>query len=286
MQGPARTRLLVIGGAEDKVGPARVLRRFVRLAGGAQARILILPTASMVEDEVVETYRTAFGRIGAAEVTAIRPTNRAEADDGALVGQLAAATGIFMTGGNQLKLAQLVVGSALGDAIVDAHRRGVVVAGTSAGASIMSAHMIALGEEGVTPRQRASQLSAGLGLLPGVIVDQHFDQRSRYGRLLSMVALSPHLIGMGIDENTAALVTDGRRVEVVGAGAVFVVDAARAVTNAAEAREGAPVLVSGATVHTLPTGARFDLKERALEKFAPRRVAAAVAALPGGARRR
>jgi cyanophycinase len=150
----------------------------------------------------------------------------------------------------------------------------------------MSAHMIALGDEGITPRQRASQLSAGLGLLPGVIVDQHFDQRSRYGRLLSMVALSPHLIGMGIDEDTAALITDGRRVEVVGAGAVFVVDAARAVTNAADAPESAPVLVSGATVHTLPTGAHFDLKERALEKFAPRRVDPAVAALPGGARRR
>src|SRR6478735_11569426 len=115
MQGPPRTRLLVIGGAEDKVGPARVLRRFVRLAGGAQARILVLPTASMVEDEMVETYRVAFGRIGVDQVTAVQPTSRAAADDPALAAQVDAATGIFMTGGNQLKLAQLVVGTALGN---------------------------------------------------------------------------------------------------------------------------------------------------------------------------
>jgi cyanophycinase len=146
-----------------------------------------------------------------------------------------------------------------------------VVAGTSAGASIMSTHMISLGEEGVTPRQRSSQLSAGLGLLPAVIIDQHFDQRSRYGRLLSLVALSPSLLGMGIDEDTAALVSDERTLEVLGAGAVFVVDAGSAVTNAPDARQGAPLLVSGATVHTLPAGARFDLTARRLEAFVEKR---------------
>lgn len=267
----ARRRLLVIGGAEDKLGRCRVLRRFVRLAGGAGARLVVIPTASSVEDEMVLVYDEVFRRLGAADVRAVRPQSRLEAELPALAGALDDATGIFLTGGNQLKLSQVVAGTALGHAVRAAYERGVVVAGTSAGASIMSAHMISLGEEGVTPRQRASQLSAGLGLLPDVIVDQHFDQRARYGRLLSLVALSPSLLGMGIDEDTAALVTDDYLVEVVGSGAVFVVDASRALTDAREARQGAPLLVSGAVVHTLPAGARFDLRTRTVRAYVQRR---------------
>ncbi|GAB3594223.1 cyanophycinase [Angustibacter peucedani] len=266
-----RKRLLIIGGAEDKLGPARVLRRFVRLAGGTDARVVVIPTASSVEDEMVVVYRSVFQRLGVPTVTAVRPQTRTEADDPELAAALDDATGVFMTGGNQLKLAQVVAGTAVGDAVLAAYERGAVVAGTSAGASIMSSHMISMGDEGVTPRQRASQLSVGLGLLPQVIVDQHFDQRSRYGRLLSLVALSPSLLGMGIDEDTAALVTDGRSVEVLGSGAVFVVDATHALTNAHEARQGSAVLVSGAVVHALPAGARFDLRERRLEQFVERR---------------
>ncbi len=267
-----RKRLLIIGGAEDKLGAARLLRRFVRLAGGPEARVVVIPTASSVEDEMVVVYRTVFERLGAAEVVAVRPQSRTEADDAELAAVLEGATGVFMTGGNQLKLAQVVAGTAVGDGVLAAYERGAVVAGTSAGASIMSSHMISMGDEGVTPRQRASQLSVGLGLLPEVIVDQHFDQRSRYGRLMSLVALSPSLLGMGIDEDTAALVTDGRTVEVLGQGAVFVVDATHAVTNAHEARQGSAVLVSGAVVHALPAGARFDLRERALQHFVERNV--------------
>ena len=121
----------------------------------------------------------------------------------------------------------------------------------SAGASIVSDFMISMGDEGVTPRQRASQISAGLGLLRGVVVDQHFDQRARYGRLMSVIAPSPHLLGVGIDEDTAMVVSDGRTFEVRGSGAVFVLDCRHAVTDAADARAGAPVLVSGATVQIL-----------------------------------
>ena len=132
----------------------------------------------------------------------------------------------------------------------------------------MSDFMISMGDEGITPRQRGSQLSAGLGLLPGVVVDQHFDQRSRYGRLLSVVAPSPHLLGIGIDEDTAIVVRDRREFTVHGAGAVFVLDcrSAHAPTRRRPGR-GHPVLVSGATVHTLPAGATFDLVDRRLSDF-------------------
>ena len=267
MVATVHTCLLIIGGAEDKLGRATVLRRFVRLAGGRNARIVVIPTASSFPDEAVQTYTTAFGRLGAHEVVVVNPRSRTAAAGGALVKAIDHATGVFMTGGNQLKLSQLFVGTPLADAIGRAHQRGAVVAGTSAGASIMSQFMISLGPDGVTPRQRTSQLTSGLGLLPGVIIDQHFDQRARYGRLMSLVASSPNLLGMGIDEDTAAEVRDGRRLTVVGSGAVFVVDAREAVSDVPQARRHAPLLISGAVVHSLPSGATFDLHTAQLVGF-------------------
>ncbi len=267
MASTVHTSLLIIGGAEDKVGRATVLRRFVRLAGGRRARIVVIPTASSLPAEAVEAYTTIFTRLGAPQVVAVDPPARPAAVADTLVQAVDNATGVFMTGGNQLKLSQRLVGTPLADAISRAHQRGAVVAGTSAGASVMSLFMISLGADGVTPRQRSGQLTSGLGLLPGVIVDQHFDQRARYGRLMSLVAGSPNLLGMGIDEDTAAEIRDGRRLTVMGSGAVFVVDARGAVSDAPEARRDAPLLVSGAVVHSLPTGATFDLLTARLTGF-------------------
>ena len=261
------TCLLIIGGAEDKVGRATILRRFVRLAGGRNARLVIIPSASSLAEETVETYTSAFGRLGARTVDVVNPRSRQAAAAAELVAAMDNATGVFITGGNQLKLAQLFVGTPLADAIFRAHERGAVVAGTSAGASIMSQFMISLGADGVTPRQRTSQLTSGLGLLPGVIIDQHFDERGRYGRLMSLVASSPNLFGMGIDEDTAAEVRDGHELTVVGVGAVFVVDARQAVSDVPEARQHAPLLISGAVVHSLPAGAKFDLHTAQLMGF-------------------
>jgi len=267
MARPVHTSLLVIGGAEDKVGRATVLRRFVRLAGGRNARIVVIPTASAFPDQAVEAYMTTFSRLGAPAVVVVDPPSRPAAAAEALVQAIDDATGVFITGGNQLKLAQLFLGTPLADAISRAYARGAVVAGTSAGASIMSRFMISLGDDGVTPRQRVSQLTSGLGLLPDVIVDQHFDQRARYGRLMSLVASSPNLLGIGIDEDTAAEVRDGRKLSVLGSGAVFVIDARGAVSDVPVARRHAPLLVSGAVVHSLPTGATFDLQTATLISF-------------------
>jgi len=271
MAASVHTSLLVIGGAEDKAGQATVLRRFVRLAGGRKARIAVIPTASSLADEVLETYATVFSRLGAAEIVAVDPPSRRDAAGEALAQAIDQATGVFMAGGNQLKLSQRFVGTPLADAVSRAHERGAVVAGTSAGASIMSQFMISLGADGVTPRQRTGQLTSGLGLLPDIIVDQHFDQRARYGRLMSMVAGSPNLLGMGIDEDTAAEVRNGRYLTVLGTGAVFIVDARTAVSNIDEARRHAPLLISGAVVHSLPTGATFDLHNAQLTGFVEKR---------------
>ncbi len=264
---PQPRTLLVIGGAEDKRRRTVVLKRFVRLAGGRDARIVVIPTASAMAEEAFEVYRSVFGRLHVVDVEMVDPQTRAEAADPDLVALIDRATGVFVTGGNQLKLGQLVVGTPVNAALTRAYRRGAVISGTSAGASVLSQFMISMGDEGISPRQRTSQLTAGLGLLPGVILDQHFGQRTRYARLLSLVAGSPSLLGVGIDEDTAAEIVDERMLTVVGSGAVYVVNGRDAVSDAHEARRDAPLMVSGAVVHSLPYGATFDLDRVELVEF-------------------
>lgn len=270
--------LFIIGGAEDRVGRASLLRHFVKISGGKHSRIVLIPTASSFQAEVVAAYTEVLTRLGVPEVTVVNPGSRAEARDPEAAAAIDNATGIFVSGGSQLRLSQFLPGTPLGDALHRAHSRGAVVAGTSAGASIMSEFMISMGDEGITPVQRTSQLSAGLGLLPNVIVDQHFGQRSRYGRLMSVVASSPHLLGIGIDEDTAIEVRHGREFVVHGSGGVFVIDCQNATTDAPEARRGAPMLVSGAVVHALPAGATFDLDKVQLTDFVEKHPDVAVSA--------
>ncbi|WP_228266365.1 cyanophycinase [Ornithinimicrobium ciconiae] len=259
--------LLVIGGAEDKRRRVVVLKRFVRLAGARDAKIVVIPTASSLAEEAFEVYQSVFGRQHVSDISLVNPQTRLAAAEPDLIEAIDNATGIFLTGGNQLKLGQLIVGTPVHEAITRAYHRGAVVAGTSAGASVLSQFMISMGEEGVAPRQRVSQLSAGLGLLPGVILDQHFGQRTRYARLLSLIAASPSLLGVGIDEDTAAEVVNERTMTVVGSGAVYVVDARAAVSDAHEARRDAPLMVSGAVVHSLPYGSCFNLEAAQLTDF-------------------
>jgi cyanophycinase len=236
---------MAIGGAEDKLGRRTVLKTFVSMAGGSNAKIAVVPTASTLGPEVVEVYDALFRKLGARDVVAARPESREEAEDPDVVGLLDDVTGIFMTGGNQLKLSGIVTGTAFGQAIRAAHERGAVVGGTSAGASIQSSHMVAFGTGGTTPKQRMTQLAAGLGLARDVVIDQHFAQRNRYGRLLMLVAQNPGLLGIGVDEDTGAVITDEDGVQllgVVGRGVVTIVDGHNVVSNAHDARRTAPLL--------------------------------------------
>jgi cyanophycinase len=256
--------LFAIGGAEARVRRPRVLEAFVAAAGGSRAQIAVVSSASSLGVEVVEVYRGVFLSLGVRQVISLRPESRAEAHDPDLVEPLGNVSAIFLTGGNQLKLSSFITGTPFGDAIREAYQRGTVVGGTSAGASVLAEHMIAFGVGGATPKQRMSQLSAGLGLLRGVVIDQHFEQRNRYGRLLSLVAQSPSLLGLGIDEDTAAVIHDESRLEVIGRGAVTVVDGQSLVSNAFVAKRTTPLLVSGVVLHVLPAGSQFDLTSRTL----------------------
>ena len=264
----SRGDLIVIGGAEDKLGKRTILSEFVRRSGGEQARIAVVPTASSLGEEIVDVYAALFEKLGAGEVYGVRPQDREQASDPALVADLERATGIFMTGGNQLKLSTVVAGTPFGQAILDARERGTTIGGTSAGASIQSSHMVAFGPGGSTPKQRMTQVAAGLGLVGNCVIDQHFAQRNRYGRLLMIVSQSPQLLGLGIDEDTAAVITteaDGRELlRVAGRGSVTIFDGTHMVTNAHEAKERRPILASGVVLHVLPSGSQFDLGNRTL----------------------
>jgi cyanophycinase len=268
--------VIIIGGAEDKVRDRVILSRFATLAGGRDATVVVISTASSLGELAGERYKQVLGELGVAKVRAIHAVTRAQADDETVAMALRGATGIFMTGGNQLRLSSTIGGTRLADAVLEQFRRGAVVAGTSAGASAMSSHMIAFGASGATPKHRMAQIAAGLGVLPGVIIDQHFQQRNRLGRLLSLIAQNPSLLGLGVDEDTAGVVGPDHVMEVIGRGSITVVDGSHSETDAWEVKGHRPLMISGVVLHSLPSGYRFDLQRR------ERIVAPTLHALPGG----
>jgi len=268
--------VIVIGGAEDKVRDRVILGRFCELAGGSDGIVAVISTASSMGYEAGERYREIFSGLGIATVRPLHAMTRSQANDEGYVRHVRDATGIFLTGGNQLRLSSTIGGTLLADAVLERFRAGAVVAGTSAGASAMSSHMIAFGASGGTPKHRMAALAAGLGVLPSVIVDQHFQQRNRYGRLLSVIAQNPSLLGLGVDEDTAGVVGPDGVMEVIGRGSVTIVDGAHAETDAWNVHGHRPVMISGVILHALPSGYRFDLRRR-------QRIATPdLKALPGG----
>jgi cyanophycinase len=258
----AEGHVIVIGGAEDKVRERVILTRFVALAGGPDARIAVISTASSLGPLAGEMYRRVFTELGAADVQPIHAMTRAQASDAGAARIVRQSTGVFMTGGNQLRLSSTIGGTSLAQAVVKQHREGAVVAGTSAGASAMSSHMVAFGASGATPKQRMVQMAAGLGLLPGVIVDQHFEQRNRLGRLLAIIAQNPSLLGLGIDEDTAGVVGPDMVMEVIGRRSVTIIDGSGSETDAWEVKAHRPLMISNVVLHSLPSGYRFDIERR------------------------
>ena len=258
----AEGHVIVIGGAEDKVRERVILNRFVALAGGTDARICVISTASSLGPQAGEMYQRVFGELGVRQVHPMHATSRAQANDDSAARAVRDASGIFLTGGNQLRLSSTIGGTRLSQAILDAHLQGVVVAGTSAGASAMSTHMVAFGASGGSPKQRMAQMAAGLGVLPGVIVDQHFQQRNRLGRLLAIIAQNPSLLGIGVDEDTAGVVGPDHVLEVIGRRSLTIIDGADSDTDAWEVPAHKPLMISNVILHSLPGGYRFDLRRR------------------------
>lgn len=259
---PNRGWIVPIGGAEDKAGDEIILKRFVDLCGGRKARIAVIPTASELRD-TGRRYEKLFDELRVDESTVLSFETRRECEDREAVRILEQATGVFMTGGNQLRLSTTLGGTPAAKALRLLNARGVTIAGTSAGAAFLSEHMIAFGDEGSTPKGGMVQLAPGLGLTNRTIVDQHFRQRDRLGRLLTALAFNPYAVGIGLDEDTAAFIGPDEVLEVVGSGAITVVDPARLEFSSMDAaKRGEPVCLLGVTLHVLVHGATFNLHTR------------------------
>ncbi len=258
----SRGYIIPIGGAEEKIRDRAILRRFVELCGGGRATIAVIPTASQLED-TGPRYVAIFEDLGADEAVSLPFQERSDGARGDWLEVLERADGVFMTGGNQLRLATTLGGTAVADLLRRRSASGLHVAGTSAGAAFMSEHMIAYGQEGATPRSDMVTLAPGLGLTQLAIVDQHFRQRDRLGRLLTALAYNPRPIGIGLDEDTAAFLDGEDRLEVVGTGAITVIDPSEVEYSSMDsARPHDPVCMTGVRLHMLIHGACYDIRSR------------------------
>jgi cyanophycinase len=261
-EGGERGWIIPIGGAENKENSPQILRRFVELAGGDEADIAIIPTASVARGTGAR-YEHIFGEMGALRVTSLDFDTRRDAEEAGRLARLRQASGVFFTGGNQLRLSTLIGGTSVAKAVRQMNAQGVPVAGTSAGAAFISEHMIAFGDEGSTPVAGSVRLAPGLGLTNRFIIDQHFRQRDRLGRLLTALAYNPFAVGIGLDEDTAAFIGADNTVEVEGSGGITVVDAAEVQFSSMDnVQEGRPVCLLGVKLHILTQGATFNLQTR------------------------
>ncbi len=260
--GVPRGYIVPIGGAEEKLNDAAILRRFAKLCGGRRARIAIIPTASLASD-TGSRYESIFGELGVEWAGAIPFESRADGESAELLTRLEGATGVFLTGGNQLRLATHLGGTTAARTLRQMNAAGVHFAGTSAGAAFLSEHMIANGEEGVSPRAGSVTLSPGLGLTNRIIIDQHFRQRERLGRLLTALAYNPFVVGGGLDEDTAAFIAPDNTLEVAGSGALTLIDPSELEFSSMDlAHRNDPVCLIGARLHVLIQGATFNLDTR------------------------
>lgn len=255
-------QLVIIGGAEEKDGECKVLREFVRRAGGTKARLIIMTAATELPREVGDDYTRIFERLGAEDVRIIDTVTRDDASSSTYLEAVEKATGIFFTGGDQARITSVIKDTELDAVIHKRYAEGAVIAGTSAGAAVMPDVMIIEGDSTTNPRAEVVEMGPGMGFLPGIVIDQHFSQRGRLGRLIAALAQQPAVLGFGIDEDTAIVVNQDV-IEVIGSGSVTIVDVAEIThSNVDNLLKDEAMAICGAKLHILPEGYRYDLKNK------------------------
>ena len=256
--------LLVIGGAEDKYNERRILKKFLSLAGEEKAEVLIVPVASDFPEFAADVYTQAFRNLGVANPRVLRATSRQDAFEANADELLDGVTGVFITGGDQMRLVSILGGTKFAARLRHMVREtDMVLAGTSAGAAGMSTSMIVRGESTSHPHKSAVRLSPGLGFLKNIIIDQHFTERGRISRLITAVSYNPYNLGIGIDENTAIILNNNGIMEVFGAGSATIVDGSQITYNEiAEVAEQETFSVCGVQLHILRDGLVYDFINR------------------------
>ncbi len=257
--------LMIIGGAEDKYNERRLLRKFVELAGESEARILIVPVASDYPEFSADVYTQTFRNLGLQHVKVLRATSRQAVIEADAENLLEDVTGVFLSGGDQMRLVSILGGTEFARLLEERVRHSpLVLAGSSAGAAGMSAAMIVRGEATSHPHKSAIRISPGLGILQNIIIDQHFTERGRLSRLITAISYNPRQLGLGIDENTAVIISNDGTLEVHGHGTVTVVDGSHITYNdIAEVEDAQPFAVAGVQLHILRDGLRYDITNRA-----------------------
>ncbi|NJL45402.1 MAG: cyanophycinase [Leptolyngbyaceae cyanobacterium SM2_3_12] len=258
-------------GAEDKVHGKEILHSFFERSGGSEACIGIIPCASRDPEAISGRYRQIFEDMGAKAIAVMDIRDRAQGEDPAWKTVVEPCTGVFITGGDQVRLCGLLADTPLIDVIRQRAQLGeITLGGTSAGAAVMGHHMIAGGGSGETPNRSLVDMAIGLGFVPDVIVDQHFHNRNRMARLISAIAMQPDRLGLGIDEDTCVLFERDGSFKAVGKGVITIVDPGTVThTNAADIDPGNPISIHGLRVHLLCHGDQFDLNHRKVISVAP-----------------
>jgi len=256
-----KNAILVIGGAEDKVHGKEILQTFFNRSGGTKAILGIVPCASREPSLIGERYYRIFSDMGAKEIKVLDVRERSGADDSNYLNFVDNCTGIFLTGGDQLRLYNLLAQTSLMDRIIEkAQKKEISLAGTSAGAAVMGHQMISGGSSAESPNRALVDMSQGLGIIPGVLIDQHFHNRNRLARLLSAISGYPELLGIGIDEDTCAVFENDDMIQVIGKGTVTIVDAREmSHTNRANVQGSDPLSLHDLKLHILEHGDRYDL---------------------------
>ena len=258
--------LFAIGGKEARREDLAVLERFVQVCGGTPARVVVISTACSEPRAVAAKYQAAFGALGAHKLTFLHQENRQEAENPHHLTTIERADGVFFTGGNQLKLVTTLAGTSLAATIYRRYHAGLNLCGTSAGAAAMSSVMIARGTGRSAARLSAVRMSPGLGFLPTIIVDQHFRERDRFGRLLAAVLCNPSLLGFGLDEDTAFVLSPLDQVSVVGSGSLTIFDGSKLqASNIHSVADTMPASFAGMRMHVLSEGWRFNLQGHQVE---------------------
>jgi cyanophycinase len=257
-----KNAILVIGGAEDKVHGKEILQTFFQRSGGIDALIGIVPCASREPALIGERYSRLFEDMGAKGIEVLDIRDRPGAENTDYLSFVENCTGIFLTGGDQLRLCGLLADTPLMNRIVErAQQQEISLAGTSAGAAIMGHHMISGGSSAECPNRTLVDLANGLNIIPGVLVDQHFYNRNRLARLLSAICAHPELLGIGIDEDTCAMFESDGMIQVIGKGAVTIVDArTMSYSNQKQAVGNQPLSLHNLKLHVLGYGDRYDLQ--------------------------
>lgn len=268
MSGSNKGILLIIGGAEDKDDKMHILRKFVRLLDSDDSKLLVLTTATKEPEAVGDNYRRVFSKLGMRDIDILNLDSREDANEEEFVEKIRRAEGIFFTGGDQLRITSIIGGTRASEALLECYYNGGVIAGTSAGASAMSRIMIVEGESNEPARKCTVKLAPGLGLMDKVIIDQHFAQRGRIGRLLCGVAENPEILGVGIDEDTAIIVYSDDTFEVYGTNSVTVIDGRWIESsNVSELKPNEILAITNITLHVLPEGYGYDLIKKQVFRF-------------------